>query len=134
MVSPLISDKRKGDTNIQLLENDKLISNSKDVAELFNNKFISIADDMGKDSQYFTGTTNHPSYNLISEHMRSNKTSTFQFKSTNVYETSKILGGLNPNSNKAVGYDKIPAKALKCGREILSPTICNLARGRSEQM
>ena len=125
MVSPLLSDKSKDNNSIQLLEGDRLISSPTDVAELFNERFTTIADDIGKGSKFFNDTTNHPSFELINEHMRKTEAPLFQFRETTVDETRKVLSTLNPN--KAVGYDNIPAKALRSCSELISPAICNLA-------
>ena len=46
-VKPLFSDKVQVPTSLTLLENNNLISNDKEVAEVFNNYFANITDALG---------------------------------------------------------------------------------------
>jgi hypothetical protein len=121
--SPYLSNKEKDSTSIQLMEGEKFINDPKDISELFNSKFTTIADDIGLDSQYSKDISEHPSYNIIRNHVMLKNIDEFDFKLTNVANVQKILNDLNVN--KATGYDRIPARILKASSDIIAPVVCN---------
>ncbi len=132
IVSPHFSDKSKSNSTIQLIENDKFISDPRDVVEVFNQNYSTVADSIGIDSIYSKDLTNHPSFNLITKHMESlGITDYFNFKTTSVPEIEKILNKLDPK--KATGYDGIPPKALKASSEAIAPTVCKLVNNMVTQ-
>ncbi len=134
MISPYLrlSDKAKSNNPIQLIENDRFISDPLEVAEFFNTKYATVADSIGSDSKYSTDLSNHPSFSLISKHVQSlGITEDFNFKPTTVHNVSKILSGLN--ATKPTGYDGIPPKALKASSNVMAPTVCNMVNNMVEQ-
>ncbi len=124
MVKPFLSNKATSHSSVQLLEGDKFINDPQEVAEVFNQNFVSVANNIGQNSKYSTDIANHPSFDLIKEHMLSVDSPVFDFKPTSVSEVSKILKGLDPN--KATGYDGIPPKAIKASSSTIAPTLCNI--------
>ena len=117
VVSPHFSNKSKSNNTIQLIENDKFITCPKDVAEVFNEKYSTVADSIGTDSIYSKELTNHPSFGIITKHMESlGITDHFNFKTTSVPEIEKTLNKLD--TKKATGYDGIPPKALNTSLHI----------------
>ena len=130
-VSPYFSDKHKDSGNIQLLENEKFVTDPQKVAEIFNKNFATIANDIGRDSAYNADLQGHPSMNIIDRHMMTLDISEFEFRPTNVKDTEKVLKSLNPN--KATGCDGIPPKVLKLSSDIMAPTICNALNNMIDQ-
>jgi hypothetical protein len=123
MVSPYLSNKSNSSESIQLIDNDKYVTNAAEVAELFNDRFTKVADSIGNDSQFRDDLTDHPSFKLIDERMKN--VNEFNFVPTNVAAVEKIID--KTNGNKASGYDSIPPKAWKLSSDIMSPHICNVA-------
>ncbi len=102
MMSPYLSDKSKSNDSIQLIEGDKFISDPKDVVEVFNEKYVSIADKIGCDSIYRKDISNHPSFNTIDTHMQSlGIGEVFNIQPTTIPEVTKVLSKLKPIDNKA---------------------------------
>ena len=130
-VSPYLSDKCKASEGIQLIENETLISDPKQVAELFNDKFSTIANDIGTDSVYSDSLTNHPSFKIITEHVTKLNIDQFCFKQTSVCEIEKILDHMN--AKKATGYDGIPSGALKYSSAVMAPVLCNAINNMYDQ-
>ena len=122
-VSPYLSDKSRDSGGIQLLDGENFTTNPSEVAEIFNKNFATIADKIGQDSPYRDNVHDHPSMQIINNHMRLLNVDEFNFSHTNVIETEKILKGLNPY--KATGYDGIPPKVLKLSSDVMAPTVCN---------
>jgi hypothetical protein len=89
MVSPYLNEKSKSNDTIQLLEDDKFISEPKEVATFFNNKFMTIADNIGIDSDYYEDISGHPSFDIIGDHLQN--TDIFTFKEFNVNEIQRSL-------------------------------------------
>ena len=105
---------------IILNENDKIISNNEEVAEIFNDYFVNVADGIGKD--YVFNPQDHPSLKMINE--KQFQKDLFEFKPTNQENVTKIIDKFNPK--KATGADKISVKLLKITKNTLAEPITDL--------
>ena len=120
-IKPYLSKKsNQGQSKIILNEDNTAISNDTEVAETFNNFFVNVAEDIGKD--YIFDPQNHPSLKKIEELNLINDP--FEFKHTDEKTVSKIIDKFNPK--KATGGDKISVKLLKLGKPALVTPITNL--------
>jgi hypothetical protein len=89
------------------------------VYEVFNEFFVNVARDIGKD--YIFDEKNHPSLKKIEEH--NFEKNAFEFVHTNETFVSKIIDKINVK--KATDVDKISVK-LKLGKPSLVNPIANL--------
>ena len=73
-IKPFLSKKAVGGGNeVILSEDEKIVSDQPEVCEIFNNYFINVAKDIGKESnQYRDDFLNHPSIVKILENMPQN--------------------------------------------------------------
>jgi hypothetical protein len=70
-VKPFLSKKSTGSQQkIVLVENDKIVNNTKDICDTFNTFFVNVADDIGKDV-IFNGNS-HPSILRIKNNTQHN--------------------------------------------------------------
>ena len=90
----------QGKSTFILNEDNTAISNDTEVAETFNNYFVSVAEVNGKD--YIFDPQNHPSLKKIEELNIINDP--FEFKNTDEKTVSKIIDKFNPK--KATGVTK----------------------------
>ena len=100
--------------DITLIENDVVITDKKELAELFNNYFVHIIDDVQDIKEHNLGHefSAHPSIRAIAEENgRKNAIHNFNFKYTNKNQVEKLL--LNINARKACGHDTITPRLLK---------------------
>ena len=120
-IKPYLSKRsNQGQSKIILTEDNEAISNDSEVAETFNNYFVNVAEDIGKD--YMFDPKDHPSLNKIKE--LNLKKDAFSFKLTDESSVSKIIDKFNPK--KATGGDKISVKLLKLGKPSLVKPITTL--------
>ena len=101
-MKPLLPSKAKMQSKIVLLENEQLITDSKCVAETFNDYFCDVAASDGAEMSV-EDFKDHLSVRKIAEHFGS--TSNFDFQLIEVEYVKGIL--LKLNSRKAVGCDNI---------------------------
>ena len=100
--------------DITLIENDVVITDKKELAELFNNYFVHIVDDVQdiKEHNFGNEFSAHPSIRAImEENRRKNAIHNFNFTYTNKTKVEKLL--LNINERKACGHDSITPRLLK---------------------
>ena len=128
-VKPYFTDKSsKSCQNIVLFENDKIVNDQTQVANIFNDHFIDIADHLSEPeivkemsiSEIKNYYISHPSILEINNQM-SNRNRNFSLNKVSiekVYQKFKML-----DIKKANGYDFIPGKLLKSGAEILCNTF-----------
>lgn len=90
--------------NIILNEQNNIISEDEQVANIFNELFVNVAKGIGKD--YTFDLNNHPSLNKIAQ-------DDFICITTDKKTVSKIID--NFSIKKSTGADKISAKILKFG-------------------
>ncbi len=129
-VAPFLSNKCNSQNNITLKEGDNVITDTKEICEIFACFFSSIADSIGSPdeidmstptflSDIFEKHSNHESILKIKEH-HSQIVAPFTFKPVNADYVKNILSKLN--SKKSTGYDNIPPKIIKlCADELSDP-------------
>ena len=110
-----------------LIENDVVITDKKELAELFNNYFVHIIDDVQdiKEHNFGHEFSAHPSIRAIAEeNRRKNAIHNFNFKYTNKNQSEKLL--LNINARKACGHDTITPRLLKESASVISGPLAEL--------
>ena len=105
---------------IVLVENDKIVNNTKDICDTFNTFFVNVANDIGKDV-IFDGNS-HPSILKIKNNTQHN--TLFDFKPTDVDNIDKLVSKIN--IKKATGVDQISSKLLRAGAPVLNKHITTL--------
>ena len=126
-IKPFLSKKGSdGGNEVILCENEKIVSDQREVCNIFNNYFVNVAKDIGNDtSQYNQDFSNHPSIEKILENNPlGNPEDQFSFKPTTETYVHKVISNLN--IKKSTGVDKISAKILKSCVSTVSGTISNL--------
>ena len=91
-IKPYLSKKSRDSKNkIILNENDKIISNNEEVADIFNDYFVNVADWIGK--HYVFNHSDHPSLRMIdAKHFEKDA---FEFKPTDQETVSKLINKFN---------------------------------------
>ena len=113
--------------DITLIENDVVITDKKELAELFNNYFVHIIDDVQdiKEHNFGLEFSAHPSIRAIAEeNRRKNAIHNFNFKCTSKIQVEKLL--LNINARKACGHDTITPRPLKESASVISGPLGEL--------
>ena len=113
--------------DITLIENDVVITDKKELAELFNNYFVHIVDDVQdiKEHNFGNEFSAHPSIRAIAqENRRKNAVHNFNFKYTNKTQVEKLLS--NINARKACGHDTITPRLLKESASAISGPLAEL--------
>ncbi len=122
--------------HIQLLENDEIISDQKEVANVMNANFVTVADSIGRpvervildlDDETFIESnfnkhSNHPSIKLIHKHPEHHNN--VCFKHLNSSEVGTILGKLNTKT--ARGCDDLRAKLIKIAAPAISAPLSGI--------
>ena len=139
-VKPLFSDKIKTQNKIVLVENDDVISDDRQIAEIFNNYFVTVTETLGiaENLDNVRSTegiidpvekaiekyANHPSIKTILT--RFPVVAGFSFEHVTVSKIETEIKNLN--SNKATTFGNIPPKLLKTNSDICAEPlqkICN---------
>jgi hypothetical protein len=142
VVRPFITDKNSiSDDRILLRENDKLITETQEVCNIFNEYFTQIAKTIGFretlpntviDSSYIYAIinkyNNHPS---IIEIRKQHIVSNFNFSYTTDDEIEKIISKLD--LKKSMGFDYVSPKILKMSSPFITPIITKLINYCIEQ-
>jgi hypothetical protein len=123
IIKPYFSNKTYTSSKINLLDNGCLVTDTKEVCELFNDFFVNIASaDTSSKIDHITDFTNHKSIEAIrSAYPCSNP---FNFRVVSQSEVLKKLFKLN--TRKAQGYDQIPPYILKVAANEISHHITNI--------
>jgi hypothetical protein len=80
-------------TKIVLCENDKIVNNTKDVTECFNNFFSTVASSIGKDVNY--DPLQHPSIVEIKKKMEIESEKSFVFQKVTEQKVEKNVSNIN---------------------------------------
>ncbi len=129
-VKPFFSDKKRSNGQcISLLEENKVVSDSVNVANIFNNFFVDAARDLSEPEnvkkmllpKICEHYANHES---IMEIQKRFEIENFCFKPVDCDTVKRKLNVLKVN--KACGYDKIPASLLKCASEELCQSYTHI--------
>ena len=136
-VKPLLSDKCITTENIILNENRKMITDDKEIADIFNNYFSNAVKGLNLDYyEHFSWDcmfsenedpilksiekySNHPSILKIREQYP--HTETFSFNPTNLESVFTEIKNLN--ESKSAPIESVPAKILKDVQDIICPKI-----------
>ena len=134
-VKPFISDKSSSKSRITLVEEGKIVSNESDVAETFNNFFVTITDSLGiieneniilasEDisdpiDQIVLKFSRQPSIQKIRSFNENN--CCFSFEKVSIENIKNGISELNPS--KATTFKSIPPKLLKSESEIVSAPL-----------
>jgi len=139
-IKPHLSNKGITSNKIILVENEEIIRNDKNTAEIFNDYFINVLQDLNipeisenEISDNSTGTPsaideiiytyrNHPSVLKIKEVVLTTKE--FSFEKALPGRLAKEINDLNPK--KTTGADSIPAKILKRSIDIVKEPLTQL--------
>ena len=133
-IKPFFSEKQKQLSKPILVEKNEIVSNDKDIAEIFNTFFLGInlgvetneydSNETNTEISYSIGDIikhyeNHPSVLKINEFVESD--SNFRFCATTHYEMESGIDTLD--SGKTVPLNDIPVKILKECKDIISPFL-----------
>lgn len=108
------SRKTKQANKILLRENDSVISDKQQVADIFNDHFVHIANGAPEINVHDFGEdfTEHPSVFAIQDNTREQSSfSFFNFQYTNKSQVERLLSSVN--TRKACGHDLIPPSLIK---------------------
>ncbi len=123
----IFSRKTKGAETIQLEVDGRIISDRSDVATVFNDYFLNVANTIGNSSQYSQNVDSHPSYRTIEDHVKENYIPVFEFNSISSDTVSDIIERLP--SGKAPGYDNISGYCVKSAKNVICiPLQCLVNR------
>ncbi len=122
-VKPYFSKKSKQTETIQLDVDGKIISDPTEVAEVFNNHYLTIASQIGKDSIYSDSLENHPSLDTIEQYAQDISLPNFDFHTVGPDVIADIIDRLP--TGKAPGYDGITGNCIKAVKHtITNPLLC----------
>ena len=135
-VKPFLSNKgQMARQKIILQENEKLVTNETEVANILNDFYIYVASELGPsdnlptevDSHEYTRISitknkDHPSVQKMKEKMTERPS--FGFAEVCSDQVQDIIQDLN--KNKATGYDAIQPKIIKIANAAISQPIANL--------
>ena len=94
-------------TKLFKMKMTRLFQKNEEVAEIFNNYFVKVADGIGKD--YVFNPQDHPSLKMINE--KQFQKDSFEFKPINQENVTQNIDKFKPK--KATGAGKISVKLLK---------------------
>ena len=136
-VKPVFTDKVQVSQTITLIENGEMVTNDHKIAEIFNDYFVNITQDLEitENGAYLLPTIriedpvdkavekykNHPSIKKIKECFTYSES--FNFKQVTVEEVFCQLEKLNPRKSSPIG--SIPAKVIKENSDIFAPVLQN---------
>lgn len=124
---PFLHSKSKQANDIVLKDNGVVISEKGEIAELFNENFLKVADDVGLISErdYGKDFEDHPSIKAIHRHNReSGMPFCFEFHHTNEGEAKNLLSAINVT--KSCGYDMLSPKLIKESADKIATPIANI--------
>lgn len=116
--------KTKQENDIIIKENDVVISDKREIAEIFNAHFIQIADDVPlmKETDYGQHFENHPSVKAI--HEKNSATDAplcFNFEHINQAQVEKAL--LDVNVRKSCGHDMLSPRLVKESASVIAVDV-----------
>ena len=119
-MKPLLPNKGKKQSKIILVEDVRVVTDSSDVAEIFNEYFCDVAVNEGTD-RTVEDFADHPSVKLIIEN---GDVQSFSFSTVNEIYLKNILDRLNPG--KAVGCDSISQRLLRISAPAIAQPLTRL--------
>ena len=134
-IKPFLTSKQPSSNNIILKEDDKIITDEREICDIFNDYFSHVAmyigfkDDIPDDFQTADGVariidkhSNHASVTKIKENVQTQHY--FNFTAVNDKDIEKLIQRMDPK--KAQGYDNIPSKLLRLGASGISSHLSHL--------
>ena len=134
-IKPFLTSKQPTNNNIILKEDDKIITDEREICDIFNDYFSHVAMDIGfKDDipdDFLTADgfariidkhCNHPSIIKIREHIQTQHY--LYFTAVNDKHIEKIMQKMDPK--KTQGCDDIPSKLLRLGASGISSYVSQL--------
>ncbi len=123
-IKPFLSKNGGSSTgNIFLNEGDELVTKPEEVCNVFNDFYVNVANDIGKDAgNYLHDYSDHPSIMAIKENV--NIVNKFNFNPVSEEYILKCITDLN--SKKSAGCDGINAKIVKSCSQQIAPHITTL--------
>ena len=126
-VSTLSSCKTKQANDIIITENNAVISDKREIAELFNAHFIQIVDcvPLMEETDYGQHFENHPS--IIAIHEKNKATDAplcFNFEHINQAQVERAL--LDVNARKSCGHDMLSPRLVKESASVIAKPITNI--------
>ena len=118
--------KSKQANYIILKENDRIISDKREIANLLNDYFVHIADSMPeiRVEDYGEDYANHPSIKAIHEHRGSSAPACFSFHRASETQVELLLKEINVR--KSPGHDMIPPKLIKEAAAVIARPITSI--------
>ncbi len=117
VIKPYFSRKSNGTESIQLDTGNRIVSDPQEVAEIFNDYYLNIAETIGCNSRFSDNVENHPSFDVISSHVVNNEIPRFDFKCVNQKQVADIIDRLP--TGKSPGYDNISGKVVSAVKPII---------------
>jgi hypothetical protein len=122
-----LQSKSKQANDIFIKENDVVINEKREIAEIFNNYFVNIADGLvdNREHDYAPNFGDHPSVqSIINTRDERTLTPNFSFiKCINEPQTRQIL--TNINTRKSCGHDFVQPKIVKESATVIAqPLAC----------
>ena len=122
-IKPFLTNKGSlVDTSQQVVENGKLITDPKEVAETFNQFFINVVKDVGENSDVDIDE-NHPSVNVIKQKVLEDREK-FAFQKVDETKIKKYV--MKIGAKKATGIDNLSPKILRLTKDVLAKPITNI--------
>jgi len=136
-IRPYFSDKGSQRPSIMLKEGGNVITDCQDLASVFNQYFLDIAQQSGNGDDLGSLTLNdiceryenHVSVEAIRNQYRSDNS--FEFSHVTVEDVTKLLSQLN--AKKSTGYDQLPAKLICKACDLMAPTVTRLVNDMMDQ-
>ena len=132
MMKPLISDKgSKSNTNITLIDDSKIINDSKDVCCMFNQYFVNVTRGIGVHDPIIESDTIDSILNAYNDHesvlyVKNNLASPDHFHFAHVSPKYVLSVIQSINAKKATGYDMMPPKLVKLSSPYLCYPLCTI--------
>ena len=140
-IKPFMSSGNKDqNARICLFENNRIVNDDSESCDIFNSHFASIGNDVGGNDCIQIDESidvinkdfsSHNSITKIKEHVQTNGLPPFEFTPVSRSDVHKELIALN--ERKPSGYDLLPPKLLKLGKDALTPPITTLVNMSFQQ-
>ena len=133
IIKPYVSNKCKSCPKIILIENDKIINDDIETAEVMNTYFVNVTKSLNIAAHEYTRNDNktvqqiidlhknRPSILAIKGHMGNE---TFSFSPISIHDVIQEINLID--TSKAKGYDNIPAKIIKISKNVIAPYLCDI--------
>lgn len=128
-IRPFISDSKSSASEVSLVEGDRAVNHPRDVAEILNEHFVNTVTRNSENldvremsiEEIAEHYDNHSSVYIIKQIMSTRHIDAMHFSEVTQSDVKKKLVKLK--TDKAAGYDMIPAKLLKLGADQISRSL-----------